>query len=112
MSARMANNGRAKRLKTAEGGIAAASAAEVAELRRRNAELESENERLRRGRIAELESENELLRRRGRHEGNHEVLPVVIVPATVDLSRVDTSLVTQISSFSRHISRTYQPGTH
>ncbi|EJK44202.1 hypothetical protein THAOC_37281 [Thalassiosira oceanica] len=79
----MADDGRAKRLKTAEGVIAAA---EVAELRRRN---------------AELESENELLRRGSRHEGNHDVLPVVIVPATitVNLSRVDNSLVTQISSF-------------
>ncbi|EJK61340.1 hypothetical protein THAOC_18199 [Thalassiosira oceanica] len=103
MSARMADDGRAKRLKTAEGGIAAASAAEVAELRRRNALLESEIDQLRQlpGRIAELESENEQLRLGGRQEGNHEVLPVVLVPATitVDLSRVDTSLVAQISSF-------------
>ncbi|EJK78016.1 hypothetical protein THAOC_00109, partial [Thalassiosira oceanica] len=62
----MAGDGRAKRLKTAEGGIAAAAATEVAELRRRNAELESENERLRRlrARNAELESEIEQLRRR------------------------------------------------
>mmetsp|Transcript_29412 Transcript_29412/g.67085 ORF Transcript_29412/g.67085 Transcript_29412/m.67085 type:complete len:358 (+) Transcript_29412:84-1157(+) len=85
MSARMADDGRAKRLKTAEDGIAAASAAEVAELRRRNALLESEIEQLRR-RVQNL-------------EGNHEALPVSVPPATVDLSRVDTSLVTQISSF-------------
>ncbi|EJK44200.1 hypothetical protein THAOC_37283 [Thalassiosira oceanica] len=85
MSARMADDGRAKRLKTAEGDIAAASAAEVAELRRRNAELETEIEQLRR-RVQNL-------------EGNHEALPVSVPPATVDLSRVDTSLVTQISSF-------------
>ncbi|EJK69816.1 hypothetical protein THAOC_08889 [Thalassiosira oceanica] len=98
--ARMGDDGRA-RSKTAEGGIAAAAAAEVAELRRRNAELESENDQLRQlpERIAELESEIEQLRRGGRREGTHDVLPVVIVPPTVDLSRVDTSLVAQISSF-------------
>ena len=50
-------------MKTTEGVIAAA---EVAELRRRNAELESEN--------AELRAQ---LRRGGRQEGDHEVLPVV-----------------------------------
>ena len=62
-----------------------------AELRRRNAELESEIERLR--------LEIARLRRRDRQEeGNHEVLPVVVA-ATVDLSRVDSSIVTQISSF-------------
>ncbi|EJK54954.1 hypothetical protein THAOC_25371, partial [Thalassiosira oceanica] len=96
----MGDDGRA-RSKTAEGGIAAAAAAEVAELRRRNAELESENDQLRQlpERIAELESEIEQLRRGGRREGTHDVLPVVIVPPTVDLSRFDTSLVAQISSF-------------
>ena len=117
LDARMSDDGRAKRLKTAaasEDGTAAA--AEVAELRRRNAELESENEKLRqlperldsqieqlrqlRGENTELESENEQLRRRVHQlEGSHEVLPVTVPPATVDLSRVDTSLVTQISSF-------------
>ena len=59
----------------------------ITELRR----LESENERLR--------SEIAQFRQHGRlSEGNHEVLPVVVA-ATVDLSRIDTSLVTQISSF-------------
>ena len=102
----MADHGRAKRLKSSEDGVVAI--AEVAELRgRRIAELESENERLRsenaqveqlsqlRGRNAELESEIEHLRQR---RGSHEVLPVVVT-ATVDLSRIDTSVVTQISSF-------------
>ncbi|EJK62722.1 hypothetical protein THAOC_16655 [Thalassiosira oceanica] len=96
----MAGDGRAKRLKTAEGGIAAAAAAEVAELRRRNAELESENERLRRlrARNAELESEIEQLRRRARRGDDHETLTVSTL-TVVDLSRVDTSLVAQIFSF-------------
>ncbi|EJK49496.1 hypothetical protein THAOC_31625, partial [Thalassiosira oceanica] len=77
----------------------------IAELRRRNAELESEIEQ-RRGRQDELESEIEKLRsyrrRGGRREGDHEVLPVVtevIVNTAVDLSRLDTSLVNQVSSF-------------
>ncbi|EJK56171.1 hypothetical protein THAOC_23995 [Thalassiosira oceanica] len=35
----------------------------------------------------------------GQLEGNHDVLPVVVVPATVDLSRVDTSIVAHITSF-------------
>ncbi|EJK47890.1 hypothetical protein THAOC_33358, partial [Thalassiosira oceanica] len=81
---RMADDGRAKRLKTSEEGVAVA---EVAELRRRNAVLESEIAQLRRG---------------GRREGYHEVLTVVtevVVTTTVDLSRLDTSLVNQISSF-------------
>ena len=79
----MADDGRVKRLKTAEDDVVVT--AEVAELRRRNAELESKIEQLRR-RVHQL-------------EGNHEVLPVVVPAATVDLSRVDTSIVTQISSF-------------
>ncbi|EJK58217.1 hypothetical protein THAOC_21679 [Thalassiosira oceanica] len=96
----MADDGRAKRLKSSqEGGVA-----EVAELRARVAELELKNETLRQenrqhaGGIAALESENEQLRRRGRAEGNHEVLPVVVA-ATVDLSRVDTSIVIHVTSF-------------
>ena len=105
----MADDGRAKRLKSSEDGV-------VLALRERIAELESENAQLRssgtlagnqevaglRGRIAELESENEQLRRHvRREEGDYEVLPVVVVvvPATVDLSRVDPSIATQISSF-------------
>ena len=66
----------------------------ITELRRRNAELESENEKLR--------SEIAQFRQRGRRlsQGHHEVLPVVVeVADTVDLSRVDESLVVQISSF-------------
>ena len=74
----MADDGGGKRLKKSPGGGLVNT-----ELRRR---------------ISELESENEQLRRRGRQEGNHEVLPVVVV-ATVDLSRIDTSIVTHISSF-------------
>ncbi|EJK77797.1 hypothetical protein THAOC_00347, partial [Thalassiosira oceanica] len=61
---------------------------------RRNAERKSENEQLRSD-VARLSSENEQLSGRG----NNEVLPVVIVPPTVDLSRIDTSIFTQISSF-------------
>ena len=59
----------------------------IAELQRRNAELESEIEQL---------------RRHGRQKGNHEVLSVVtevVVTTSVDLSRFDMSLVIQISSF-------------
>ena len=70
----MAEDGsRSKRLKAAEG-----DGPVIAELRRRNAELESEIEQLRqlRGRNAELESEVEQLRRCSRQEGNHEGLPV------------------------------------
>ncbi|EJK59975.1 hypothetical protein THAOC_19748 [Thalassiosira oceanica] len=92
----MADDGRAKRLKC--------DVAEVAELRGRVSELESEIAKLRQenrqqaGGIAALESENEQLRRRGQGEGNHEVLPVVVA-ATVDLSRVDTSIVSHVTSF-------------
>ncbi|EJK77291.1 hypothetical protein THAOC_00886, partial [Thalassiosira oceanica] len=97
----MADDGSAKRLKSSQqdGGVA-----EVAELRTRVAELESEIAKLRlenrqqAGGIAALESENEQLRRQAQRGGNHEVLPVVVSTA-VDLSRLDTSIVTQISSF-------------
>ena len=74
----MADDSSAKRLKTAveDGAV-------VADMRRRNAQLESEVRRLR--------SENEQLRRRNwQLEGNHEMLPVSLAPFTVDLSRVDT----------------------
>ncbi|EJK69887.1 hypothetical protein THAOC_08816, partial [Thalassiosira oceanica] len=133
----MADDGRAKRLKSSQdGGVVdvtdaelrgrvAELASEIAKLRQENrqhaggiAELESEitklrqeNAQLRRraGGIAALESENEQLRRRGRREeGSHEVLPVVVevvVTTAVDLSRLDTSLVTQISSFLASSSR-------
>ncbi|EJK71952.1 hypothetical protein THAOC_06565 [Thalassiosira oceanica] len=108
-SASMADDGRAKRLKSSDdGGVAEVT--EVDELRvRAAAELTSENEKLRQenrqhaggtlwGRISKLESEIEQLRRRGKGGGNHEVLPVVVSTA-VDLSRVDTGLVTHITSF-------------
>ena len=77
--ARMADgDSSTKRLKTAENGVVITGL---------------------RGKVAELESEIEQLRRRVHQlEGNHEVLPVVVA-ATVDLSRIDTSVVTQISSF-------------
>ena len=113
----MADDGRAKRLKSSSeddivtpevaalrGRIAdleSAGKKEAAELRGKIAELElAGNKEVAelRGRIAELESENEQLRRIGRGEGNHEVLPVV-ANTTVDLSRVDSSIVIQISSF-------------
>jgi len=93
-SARMADDGGAKRLKkTSQDGVAIAEVTElrrrVEELRIRNAELESENERLRSDQ-----------RGRRREEGNHEVLPAVMtVTVTVDLSRVDTDLITHITSF-------------
>ena len=80
----MADDGRAKRLKSSEDVVVTT---EVLGLRRR---------------IAELESENENLFRRGRQEGNHEILPVVtevVVTTAVDLSRVDSSIVAHISSF-------------
>ena len=52
-----------------------------------------------RERIAELESDNEQLRRRVQQlESNHEALPVSSL-TVVDLSRIDASIVTQISSF-------------
>ncbi|EJK54241.1 hypothetical protein THAOC_26158, partial [Thalassiosira oceanica] len=101
-SARMADDGRAKRLKSSlDGGVA-----EVDELRGRVAALESEIAKLKlklenrqqAGGIAALESENEQLRRQAQRGGNHKVLPVVVTTA-VDLSRLDTSLVAQISSF-------------
>ncbi|EJK59319.1 hypothetical protein THAOC_20475 [Thalassiosira oceanica] len=103
-SAMMADDDGAKRLNTSQDAVAIAEVAElrdtVAELRRRNAELESEIEKLR--------SDNAQLRRSRpsevpegvrQLEGNHEVLPVVIVPSTVDLSRVDSSIVAHITSF-------------
>ena len=77
----MADDGRVKRLKTCD--------TSVVELQRRNAVLESENRKLR--------LENAQLRGR-LSEGDHAVLPVVVT-TTVDLSRLDPSLVTQISSF-------------
>ena len=83
----MADDGSAKRPKTAleDGAV-------VADMRGRNAPLESEVRRLR--------SEIEQLRRRIRQqEGNHEVLPDFLAPVTVDLSRVDTSIVAHITSF-------------
>ncbi|EJK59792.1 hypothetical protein THAOC_19944 [Thalassiosira oceanica] len=105
----MADDGGAKRLKTSQDGDAIAEVADlrdrVAELRRRNVELESENEQLR--------SDNAQLRRQRDRpqevpegvrqlEGNHDVLPAVMevaVTVTVDLSRVDTGLITHIASF-------------
>ncbi|EJK47474.1 hypothetical protein THAOC_33798 [Thalassiosira oceanica] len=91
-AARMADDGDSmKRLKTSEDDRL------IAELRRRNAELESENKQLRSD-VARLSSENAQLSGRGKHVGNHEVLPVIFA-TTVDLSRIDTSIVTQITSF-------------
>ncbi|EJK51741.1 hypothetical protein THAOC_29062, partial [Thalassiosira oceanica] len=53
--------------------------------------------------VQRLRSENAQLRRRNQQlEGNHEVLRVAVVPATVfvvDLSRVDTSIVAHVASF-------------
>ena len=102
----MEDDGRAKRLKSSEDDVDLA-------LRERIAVLESEIAQFRsgtrgnqavaaqRGRIAELEYENEQLRRHGRREeGHHEVLPLVVTTVvTVDLSRIDSSIITQISSF-------------
>ncbi|EJK73544.1 hypothetical protein THAOC_04824 [Thalassiosira oceanica] len=103
----MADDNGAKRLETTQDGDAIAEVAElrdtVAELRRRLAELESEIEKLR--------SDNAQLRRSRppevpegvrQLEGNHEVLPAVVevaVTVTVDLSRLDTGLITHITSF-------------
>ena len=69
---------------------------EVAEMRGRVEELQRRN--------AELESKIEQLRQPGRRqeEVGHEVLPAVVevvVTTKVDLSRIDTGLVTHISSF-------------
>ena len=78
----MADDGGVKRQKTSRDSAAYAELQRrIAELQRRNAELESENEKL-----------------RGRWD--HAVLPAVcVVSTTVDLSRLDQSLVNQISSF-------------
>ena len=89
----MADDGRVKRLKTCEISVAIAEVSERCRLQgRRIAELESENRKLR--------FENARLRGRPSEvsEGDNAVLPVVIT-TTVDLSRLDPSLVTQISSF-------------
>ena len=76
----MAEDGRAKRLKSSEDDVVLAQ---------------------RERRIAELESENAQLRRRvQQQEGSHEVLPLVVTTTvTVDLSRIDSSIVIQIASF-------------
>ena len=79
---RMADGDRAKRLKSSsEDGVVNAV----------------------RGLIANLESGNERVRRCVRQvEGNHEVLPVVfevVVTSRVDLSHIDTGIVSQISSY-------------
>ena len=81
----MADDGSAKRLKTAleDGNVAADS-------RRRIIQLESEVQRLR--------SENEQLRQCLQLKGNHEALPVSLAPS-VDLSRVDTSIVAHITAY-------------
>ena len=82
----MADHGGGKRLKSADEDDVNAEF-----LRRRNVDLESEN--------AHMRSEIVQLRRCGRlSEGNHEVLPVVVA-ATVDLSRIDSSIVSQVCSF-------------
>ncbi|EJK56657.1 hypothetical protein THAOC_23415, partial [Thalassiosira oceanica] len=61
-----------------------------AELRRRNAELESE--------IGKLRLENAQLRRP--EASDHEVLPVAVATVVmVDLSRVDASIVSHVTSF-------------
>ena len=88
----MADDGRVKRQKTSENGVAIAEVTERCRLQGlRIAELESETEKLR--------LENAQLRSR-LSEGDHEVLPVVrVVTTTVDLSRLDPSLGTKISSF-------------
>ncbi|EJK50440.1 hypothetical protein THAOC_30589 [Thalassiosira oceanica] len=101
--ARMADGGGTKRLKTAGDGQDVAVTAEDTELRLRR-------------RIAELESENELLRRRGQGEGSHDVLPVVVTVVvsatrTVDLSpRSTTCIVTHIFFVPWHTTRAAQPG--
>ncbi|EJK61668.1 hypothetical protein THAOC_17799, partial [Thalassiosira oceanica] len=88
----MADDGRANRPKKSSRDDVAV-VAENDELRRRNAELESEIEKLRQE-IAQLRQ------RCRQQEGNHDVLPVAVATvATVDLSQVDSSIVTHISSF-------------
>ncbi|EJK48385.1 hypothetical protein THAOC_32820 [Thalassiosira oceanica] len=82
----MAEGGGTKRLRTAGDGQDVVASAEDTELRLRR-------------RIAELESENEMLRRRGQVEGSsHDVLPVGTL-IVVDLSRVESSVVGHITSF-------------
>ncbi|EJK66382.1 hypothetical protein THAOC_12705 [Thalassiosira oceanica] len=84
----MADYGVGKRPKTTDEGDDV-----NAGLRQRNADLESE--------IRLVRAELVQLRRASRarlSEGDNEVLPVVVV-ATVDLSRIDSSIVTQIFSF-------------
>ena len=82
--AEMADHGGGKRVKTADEDDINAEF-----LRRRNVDLESEN--------AHMRSQIVQLRRCGRlSEGNHEALPVVA--ATVDLSRIDSSIVSQVCS--------------
>lgn len=73
-------------------------AARNEELAARNDELAAKNEELT-VRNDELESENRVLRGEGKH--GDSLLPVVIKRATasVDLSRVDPSLVAQVASF-------------
>ncbi|EJK74188.1 hypothetical protein THAOC_04148 [Thalassiosira oceanica] len=105
----MADDGRAKRPKPSEdGGAVIAERERIAELESEIAQLQLRSGMLLaaanqevaklRGRVVELESENDRLRRRGQAEGNHNVLPVVMT-AIVDLSRIDTGVVAQISSF-------------
>ncbi|EJK50836.1 hypothetical protein THAOC_30060 [Thalassiosira oceanica] len=60
--------------------------------------LESENHALRQ-QILRSDAENGRLRQQLQCQGDHEVLPVVTIRPTVDLSRLDTGLVTHIVSF-------------
>ncbi|EJK58396.1 hypothetical protein THAOC_21480 [Thalassiosira oceanica] len=94
----MADDGNnAKRLKTSEDDRL------IADLRRTITELESEIGRRRGRRDWRDDLESEIEQRCVRRvEGNHEVLPVVlevVVAPSVDLSRIDTSIVAQITSF-------------
>ena len=72
-----------KRIKTASGasGEDTSDDVRIDALRSENARVRQENARLRK-----------------QLQGNHEVLPVSTL-TVVDLSRIDTSLITQISSF-------------
>ena len=67
---------------------------DIAELRKRNSVLESHNLR----RETEIAQLGRVLRS-GQRQRNHEELPVVVLPSTVDLSRVDSSIVAYTSSF-------------
>ncbi|EJK51523.1 hypothetical protein THAOC_29298 [Thalassiosira oceanica] len=90
----MADDRSSKRPRTAFGASEESACGDESETHA----LRSENARLRE-QLLRSDAEVARLRQRLLCQGDHEVLPVVTIMPTVDLSRLDTGLVTHIVSF-------------